>query len=145
MKVVLCLMFFLYTPLSKTETPTHLSLPEVEVVSSSIKYKGYGSRTAKLFYEESGCKIITAICLAEHGGILPVNGNVGNIRYTKQYESYPDWKIGMKELKKVLKKRRYAKCFQKKPQDCITCIQQSGYSPESEWVLRVNHWYNLIK
>ena len=145
MKILLTVILFLYSPTQKFETLKSIDLPPVEIVSNHILYKGYGNQTAKLFFQESGCKITTAICLAEHGGTLPINGNVGNIRYSTEYETYSDWKQGMKELKKVLKKRRYKKCFQLEPTKCIQCIQQSGYSPTPEWTRRVSYWYNLIK
>ncbi len=145
MKILLTVILFLYSPTQKFETLKSIDLPPVEIVSNHILYKGYGSTTARLLFQESNCKIITAICLAEHGGTLPVNGNVGNIRYSAEYETYSNWKQGMKELKKVLKKRRYKKCFQLEPTKCIQCIQQSGYSPAPEWTTRVSYWYNLIK
>lgn len=122
-----------------------ISLAPVEIKDRHIKYRGYGSDTAKLFFKQSGNKIITAICLAEHGGLIPVNGNVGNLRYTKQYESYSSWQEGMKQLTKVLNKKRYKSCFNLEGINCIKCIQQSGYSPSPLWVDRVSHWYNLIK
>lgn len=145
MKILLTVILFLYSPTQKFETLKSIDLPPVEIVSNHILYKGYGSTTARLLFQESNCKIITAICLAEHGGTLPDNGNVGNIRYSAEYETYSNWKQGMKELKKVLKKRRYKKCFQREPSECIQCIQQSGYSPSPEWTERVTYWYNLIK
>lgn len=145
MKILLTVILFLYSPTQKFETLKSIDLPAVEIVSNHILYKGYGSNTARLLFQESNCKIITAICLAEHGGTLPDNGNVGNIRYSAEYETYSNWKQGMKELKKVLKKRRYEKCFQLEPTKCIQCIQQSGYSPTPEWTRRVSYWYNLIK
>lgn len=146
MKFGLCLIFLLvHPPQPKYDQLKSIDLPPVDIVSNHIIYKGYGNQAAKLFFQESGCKITTAICLAEHGGTIPSNGNVGNVRYSAEYETYSDWKQGMKELKKVLKKRRYKKCFQREPSECIQCIQQSGYSPSPEWTERVTYWYNLIK
>jgi hypothetical protein len=112
--------------------------------SPPLEYKGYGSKTAALFLKECPDKIIVAICLAEHGGMIPENGNVGNVRYGKEFKQFKNWKEGLKHLQKVLHRPRYRSCFNLPPKECIQEIQKRGYCPEKEWVKRVTHWYDLI-
>ncbi len=141
MRYLLILLFqlFHFSPFRLQENRINIEHVPVKKV-----YKGYGSKTIKVLRGYGISDIQIAIILAEHGGELPSNNNVGNIRYTSGYPSYSSLEEGIAKQTSVLKKR-YKNCFVKDPLQTIRNIQKRGYSPKKEWVTRVYAWYCALQ